>query len=178
MRALWKSLVAGILTIMTLTIAPVLAFAHTALEESNPVDGAVVSVMPSSIALIFSEDLMNLGEEGINRLSLTNPESQEVTLDAVVVDGPKLLANVNLGTEDFVPGRYVISYRVVSADGHPVKGEISFQLTSQAVNSESASPRSSAEEEPSAKGVNFIIIFTLIISILVIGALLIVRKKK
>ena len=179
-----KLFATSLLTLFLVAITPALSFAHAELEKSNPVDGAALGKMPQAISLTFGEELLSLGEEGINTLTLKDPNNAEVTLDSIVVKGSNLSAGIPAGTEAFPSGKYLIQYRVVSTDGHPVKGEIAFELTGGEVGvTTSSSPQiapdhGSESSASNGSGINFALIFPILVIILVIGALLIVRKKK
>lgn len=101
------------------------AFAHATLESSNPVEGSTVEVMPSQISLTFNEELMNLDGEQVNTIALLDGNSEDISLSEITVENATIAAKVNVST--FVlPGDYRIKYRVVSADGHPIEGEVVF----------------------------------------------------
>lgn len=95
------------------------AFAHAALISASPSDGAVVASAPAQIALTFSEPVSPLV------LRLVLPDGTAHPLDryalkdqTLVIDAPK-----DLGT-----GTHVLSWRVVSEDGHPVGGSVIFSI--------------------------------------------------
>ena len=47
-------------------------------------------------------------------------------------------------------GSYTISYRVVSADGHPVSGELTFEVTTGSAGAASGSAAGSSDASPAA----------------------------
>jgi len=112
-------MLAWLLLLVTLSFASVDAHAHAILLASAPPDGAVIAAAPPSLQLRFNEavtvtTLRLVDHEGQNRLEPWQPVSGQ-TID---VDTPARLDN----------GRYLLSYRVVSADGHPIGGTIAFQI--------------------------------------------------
>lgn len=99
------------------------ALLHASLLSSDPRDGAVLSASPPRIRLVFSEPL--------------EPSMSALTWAAAPPSAPALAAGVDphdvhalLATPAALPpGRYVVGWRVVSADGHRVDGRISFRVT-------------------------------------------------
>ena len=98
------------------------ALLHASLLSSEPRDGAVLQVPPARIRLVFSEPL--------------EPSMSALSWAAAPPSAPALVAGVDphdvhalLGTPGALPpGRYVVGWRVVSADGHRVDGRISFSI--------------------------------------------------
>ena len=106
----------GALTIalsVGLSAAP--ASAHATLLASDPPDGARLDESPAQVQLTFSEPVsVRLG--GVRIL---DTDGQRVDDGAATVDG----AVVTVPVQDDLPdGTYVIAYRIVSEDGHPVRG--------------------------------------------------------
>jgi hypothetical protein len=117
-RALAVVLAAGLA--LLLGAAP--AFAHAALEGSEPADGAGLATGPSRVTLHFSDSM----QQGFNTVTVIGPDHlayQEGEVTAA--DDSVSVAVKPLGPA----GRYEIGYRVVSDDGHPVSGSVSFTLT-------------------------------------------------
>lgn len=103
--------------------------AHTALVSSTPVDNSIIKEFPSKISLKFNEPLLTLGGQKSNYFELISPSGESLQLDEFMIDESRISAEVQ-GAID-LPGRYEISYRVVSSDGHVVKGAIRFQFISK-----------------------------------------------
>jgi len=99
------------------------AYAHDVLTGSTPADGASVAVGPSEVTLTFNAPV----QFGANRLTVTGPDGQQwQTTDNATVDGDSVSTTVApLGPA----GEYTVGYRIISADGHPVSGEVTFTLT-------------------------------------------------
>lgn len=106
---------------VVLGIAPP-ASAHATLVGTDPVDGSVLVASPGSVTFTFDEPV-SLPEGGVQAFdSAGDPvPATATTLDAVLsVDVPDVLAD----------GSYVVVWRVVSADGHPVAGSLTFSVGS------------------------------------------------
>ena len=168
------------------------ASAHAELESSNPAEGSIIEIMPTQITLTFGEKLLTLGEESVNTLKLSSTSGVEVKLSPVTVNGEVLSATVDSTSNAFTPGKYQISYRVVSTDGHPIKGEISFEFAPQElVPAQTESPKAIAGgqgEEEEFEGelelenglfdFNPLFILLVIFIGLIITALVVKRKRR
>jgi methionine-rich copper-binding protein CopC len=107
------------------------AFAHTDLIEAVPADGSELEVAPSSVIFTFNEELL----EATVRVSITDESGAVVAKDVAESAGSVVTVP---WPADLPVGAYSVSYRVVSGDGHPVTGEISFSYGSNDAASESA----------------------------------------
>jgi methionine-rich copper-binding protein CopC len=95
------------------------AQAHSGLDSSSPADGSIITEAPASIVLTFSEELL----PGADSVSLNAADGTNVVSANVQPDG----SSVELPwPADLPAGDYQAAFRVVSADGHPVTGAISF----------------------------------------------------
>ncbi|WP_052401519.1 CopD family protein [Muricoccus aerilatus] len=101
-----------------LTMAVPEALAHAALVESSPADGEVLPAGPTFLSLLFDEPVTPLA------LRLLGPAG-EVPLRPAPGPAGTLRAALPAGLAE---GTYIASYRVVSADGHPVGGALAFGL--------------------------------------------------
>ncbi|MDP3899126.1 MAG: copper resistance protein CopC, partial [Mesorhizobium sp.] len=107
---------------MALSILPMLAvsvFAHASLVTASPADGAVVAEAPARFALSFSEPVSPLV------LTLIAPDGTRATLDEVTLRDATLDIAAPAGLRE---GTHVLSWRVVSTDGHPVGGSVVFSV--------------------------------------------------
>ena len=156
-----KFLALAVLALLGVT-AP--AYAHTTLFTSEPSADSIVTIFPNEISLTFNEPLLTLEGGKGNALSLSAPNGSEIALEKPTIEGGKVSALIpQIPTE---PGRYRISYRVVSGDGHPVAGEISFAFQSDSViapaPSTSATPTSSEKLKENGETGKALVIFALL----------------
>ncbi|WP_233578399.1 MULTISPECIES: copper resistance CopC family protein [unclassified Micromonospora] len=110
------------------------AAAHNSLTGSNPRDGARVATAPTRIELRF--------------LAKPNPATTKITItgpDNVVAGGLPAFAGsrVRVPFKPGAAGLYIVGYQLASNDGHPVKGEVRFTLTTGTAADPSASPSAS-----------------------------------
>lgn len=133
------------------------ASAHAKLESSSPVDGSTLTATPPEIMLRFNEPI----KDGLNEVTVTSG-STDVTDGEVQVEGEAVYQPVKHTME---PGEYTVKYKVVSADGHPVSGSLSFTYDppegdtgaggepsekSSSAKSATESPSTSESSEPSS----------------------------
>lgn len=121
-----KKSITSLLTIAIIAVGTSTASAHTVLIASNPAKGSVIKVLPATITLKFADPLLTLGKRAINRVVVTNPNSQVVTTGKDLVKGAVLTDPVNVTHP--VAGIYKVSYRVSAQDGHIVTGSFTFKL--------------------------------------------------
>lgn len=103
--------------------AVVLLPAHAAMIGSTPSDGDTVTEQPGTFSVVMNEEILALeGADSANRLQLTDAEGLFYGDGCVAVDGDTISLEAELGDA----GDYTLAYQVVSADGHPVDGTVSF----------------------------------------------------
>lgn len=98
---------------------PRAAFAHAVLVEAEPADGAVLETPPSRLRLRFNEPV------AITSLRIVDGAGTSLPL-APPDAGPSDL--VELPLPPLAEGRHAVSWRMVSADGHPVAGSAVFSV--------------------------------------------------
>ena len=76
------------------------------------------------VVLTFDQPVQD--GEGLNSVALTGPDGKEWQAGPATVDSNVVAMPIReLGPK----GVYTIGYRIVSADGHPVSGKLTFTLT-------------------------------------------------
>lgn len=96
------------------------ASAHATLVGSDPKDGASLGSEPSTVTITFNEDVSSPAQ-----LQVTAPDGTTLTDGEPSIDGTKVRQSVGASGQ---AGTYTLAYRVVSADGHPVSGELTYQV--------------------------------------------------
>ncbi len=110
---------AGCCVVLIAAGAP--ALAHDELVGSTPADGAVLTEGPTEVVLTFSEDVQDLGTAVLVR----EESGRDAAGGGLAIEGPVVTQKVDATAA----GIYTTSYRVVSADGHPVSGELTFTVS-------------------------------------------------
>ncbi|QGN49702.1 copper resistance protein CopC [Micromonospora sp. WMMD558] len=96
------------------------AHAHATLLGTDPADGAVLPSTPATVTLTFNEPVQ-VRAGAVRLLDATGAEQPAAvrTVDTrVVLDVPPGLSD----------GSYVVTWRVISADSHPVAGGFTFAI--------------------------------------------------
>jgi copper transport protein len=94
------------------------ALAHATLVSAEPADGSVLAQPPKTIQLRFSEGVTPTLVGLIDAAGKTRDVTARAVDQTVVVTLP----------DDLPDGTQVVSYRVVSQDGHPVAGSLMFSI--------------------------------------------------
>lgn len=123
LRTLAVLLLGGLLTLTGAQAAS----AHAELLSTTPENGAVLDEAPAEAVLTFNESVQLID----GSIRLFPGDEDPLTLDAHVSNTSVIAAL----PADLADGAYALSYRVVSADGHPISGAITFTIgdTPQAV---------------------------------------------
>lgn len=96
------------------------AAAHAELLDTVPVRGEVLTSAPEQVELRFNENVTTVR----GAFQLFAPDSAALALDATASDG---VVTVELPAQ-LADGTHSVAYRVVSADGHPVGGVLTFHI--------------------------------------------------
>ncbi|MDI1460595.1 copper resistance protein CopC [Catellatospora sp. KI3] len=111
------------------------AYAHAALLRTNPPAGSVVPQGPAEVQLTFSEPITPVTD----KIRIIGPDGKRADQGTPTVNGNVL----RIGMRDkALPGTYLVSYRVISADSHPVPGGFTFS-----VGAPSATPTAEVADE-------------------------------
>ncbi|MCV7155619.1 copper resistance protein CopC [Mycobacterium pyrenivorans] len=100
------------------------AAAHTSLVGSDPAKDASVTSPLAAVVLNFSEEI----NPAFADVAVTSADGRNWVSGSASVEGPRL--TVAVGPDRLTTGLYTVSYRVVSADGHPVSGAYTFTIAS------------------------------------------------
>jgi copper resistance protein C len=102
---------------------PAVALAHAILVKSVPAQRAALVEPPPRVELWFNERL----EPAYSKASVTNEAGAQVDLRDVAVstEDPRRLS---LSLPPLEPGRYTVSFRVLSVDGHVVESRLTFTV--------------------------------------------------
>ena len=95
------------------------AFAHTALTEAMPGDGAMIKQGPAHINLTFNGPvkLVKLELMGVGHEMPTNFESNSEAKNAFIIETPGMH-----------PGVFTVNWAVIGEDGHTVADSYSFTV--------------------------------------------------
>ncbi|WP_246088427.1 copper resistance CopC/CopD family protein [Phreatobacter stygius] len=108
-----------LLAFMLVLFVPSAAFAHASLVKAEPADGAMLAVTPPTVVLRFNEAVAPAVIQLIDAEGKSRPDITVTADDDTIRVG--LPATLPHGTQ-------VLSYRIISADGHPVSGAVQFSI--------------------------------------------------
>jgi methionine-rich copper-binding protein CopC len=171
-----RALLLLVLSIPLITTSALPAQAHTSLELSTPSDNQSIEFMPSELSVTFNEDLIEIEGEVVNTLELQSADGTNYVLSSATIAGPTV--SVIAADGEYPAGDYLLKFRVVSADGHPVTGEIRFSTQSlTTIGSAPAEPVTTVyvaeTEESSSRNIIYIVA-----GILVVLAIALVMKRR
>ncbi len=104
---------------MALLACATVANAHAHLRSSIPADASTVSASPPSLVLNFSESAL------LTAAAIQGAGGAARKLEPLPT---KAAAQLSLPLPALAPGTYVVSWRMLSADGHIVPGSIHFTV--------------------------------------------------
>ncbi|GAA3067078.1 copper resistance CopC family protein [Streptosporangium carneum] len=124
------------------------AQAHNVLIGSDPAEGASLAEGPRTITLTFDQTV----RQGFAQISVTGPDGTRWEDGKTTVDGAKVSVAVRpLGPA----GQYVAGYRIMSSDGHPVAGKVTFTLTAAGTGAAAQpAPAATAPATPQTPGLS------------------------
>ena len=109
-----------------------IASAHASLESTTPADGQSVPTPPQTVSATFSESVT----ADVGGLTVRNTDGDVVDQGNSSTSGTTLSVTLQ---PDLADGTYIATYRVLSADGHPVSGSWLFGIGSAPVDPSAAS---------------------------------------
>ncbi|KQV64927.1 hypothetical protein ASC64_14520 [Nocardioides sp. Root122] len=116
-------LVAAALVALALVVgfgAP--ASAHAELISSDPAEGAVVDAAPETVTLTFNEPVRLTSQQ----IAVYDAQGDEVPSTAGA-SGTEVTVEL-ADAADLADGSYVVSWNVLSGDGHPISGALTFSV--------------------------------------------------
>jgi copper transport protein len=116
----------ALVAIVAAALAPASAFAHATLVSTTPADTSVVKTAPRTVGLKWSE-AVDLGEHAVKLLDARGKELKTAPARHGPGGATTAVLELPAGLKN---GTYVISWRVVSSDSHPVTGAFSFSIGS------------------------------------------------
>lgn len=134
-----------------LGVLPRAAMAHLGLSSSAPADGARVAAAPRSLRLEFTEGV----KPTMARVQLLGPGGRVVRLSSLRQPADSLQVIVADVPDELAAGEYVIEWRVVGTDGHPVSGTIRFVVVGGAGTNDSARAPAHHDEATMPTGSGF-----------------------
>jgi copper resistance protein C len=133
------SLFAFLASLLALTASP--AAAHARLTGSTPAAGSVVDEVPNSVTLEFNEPV----EAEFGQLQVSGPDGARLDETPPTAEGTTVTSEIGTATS---AGMHTIAFRVISADGHPVEGELTYEVSEAAAAAAQQDAAPAEEPEP------------------------------
>src|ERR1700709_1073614 len=112
-------LIAGLATLLSVLCFATGVSAHASLVAMDPGDGSVVALAPKTVQLRFNEPVTPAA------VGLIDAEGRVRDDAGLRTEGDSLFVTL---PDNLPRGTQLISYRVISQDGHPVAGSVVFSI--------------------------------------------------
>jgi copper transport protein len=109
---------AGLAALLSALCIASAAWAHATLLSSEPADGSVLTLPPKMVQLHFNESIAPAVIGLIDAAGMARDVATRAVGQSVLIVLP----------DDLPQGTQIVSYRVVSQDGHPVAGSMVFSI--------------------------------------------------
>ncbi|HEX6870020.1 MAG TPA: copper resistance protein CopC, partial [Micromonosporaceae bacterium] len=117
----WLVVLGSLLGLIAVLLAATPASAHAVLVRTNPTQGSVVDQPPAQVVLTFSESVRAVP----GKVRVIAPDGSRADSDAASTSGNQLIIGMR---PDGGPGTYLVTFRVLSADSHPVAGTFTYSV--------------------------------------------------
>ncbi|GAB2606124.1 copper resistance protein C [Paractinoplanes abujensis] len=123
------------------------AFAHAVLSAASPQQGSVVPAAPERVVLRFSENVQVVP----GRSQVIGPDGKRISEGDPEITAEGLVIKVRPAERPL--GTYLVSYRIISADSHPVSGAYTFSVGAPSENAPTAPVEEVAQSVQTATAV-------------------------
>lgn len=149
-KALTRALLLACVVAIAMTVPAAPAAAHAVLRETSPARGVTVKSEPKLVFFTFSESV----EGSFGAVRVFDGSGKRVdTGDVLRPQGQK---SVGIGLDKDLPrGSYTATYRVISADGHPVSGGFVFSIGAPSSTGKTVAELTAANETGAATDIGF-----------------------
>jgi copper transport protein len=104
---------------------PSTALAHSSVESTSPEAGSVVTKSPRQVSITFDQGVtvpnggVRVLNERAERIGTEKPRTNA---------SPNQINTISVAVPILADGAYVVSWRAVSEDGHPIRGAFTFRV--------------------------------------------------
>ena len=151
MRRALRAALAGAATAALVLAVAAPASAHNYVTSSTPAEGETLTELPEAWRVVTNDTLLYVGNDAVFGLWVRDADGLYYGDGCVDVSGPEMTAVPVIGAA----GEYSLVYALISADGHPLSGEIPFTWAPADATAEPATGttdpvRCGTEAEPGA----------------------------
>ena len=104
------------------------AFAHTGLESSSPQNGETISEEIQQITLTFETKI-----EQTSTIQLKGADGKEIPVKDITINDKQMVGNLEAPLNH---GDYQVLWNIIGADGHPIEGTFTFNVSVNKPNTE------------------------------------------
>jgi methionine-rich copper-binding protein CopC len=181
MRRILSVALVGVAAAALVLAAAAPAAAHNYVVGSTPAEGEVLTALPEAWEVITNETML-YADDAVFGLWARDADGLFYGDGCVEVSGSRMSAAPVIGA----PGEYTLVYALISADGHPLTGEIPFEWTGEAeaatgsaepVRCGAAAPEPAEPGAASSDGIWIVAAVAAVVAA-VIAAVLLTRRPK
>jgi methionine-rich copper-binding protein CopC len=125
LRTVARKLLLFTIFLSILNTGTYVASAHAEITKTSPAKNANLAEPPKSVWIEFGESLLTLDTKVVNMITVTNSQGKRVDKSPTIISGARATTKISGVLKK---GKYLVTYRVVSEDGHPVKGSYYFSV--------------------------------------------------
>lgn len=138
-RRLTLAPLASAVTVAILAFSPAPASAHSEPVSSDPADGATLTADPALITLTLNQDIV----ANFAQVTFTTPDGT-IHPPTPHVRGRTVTTTTSASHDGALAGQHRLAYRVVSDDGHPISGDLTYIVTRTTTSIATRAPASGA----------------------------------
>ena len=102
------------------------AVGHAELVKSFPVANSTLTKAPKYVQLEFGEAIISLKSKNANSIVVLDSKAKKIKTSKIVIK--KAIASVEF-IRTLKPGKYLVKYRIASADGHILSAQYKFSIS-------------------------------------------------
>lgn len=130
-----RALVLALLTALAILVPTAPASAHAVLKRTAPGAGAILDTAPATVTMTFTESVDLLP----GKVTVIAPDGADARRAEPSTREGGAVVRIPL-RDGLGRGTYVVSYRVVSADGHPISGGFVFSVGAPSARTDRSGP--------------------------------------
>ena len=127
-----------IIAVFTLVVFPIMVFAHSPLQKTNPTNGAVLETPPTEYKMLFKSpaklikfEIFQKGQNDDKQSSLLNSLFKNSDRKLIEINYKPLLVlseSHSIKLPSINVGFYEVHWRAMGQDGHVLKGNLTFEV--------------------------------------------------
>jgi len=125
LRTVARKLLLFTIFLSILNTGTYVASAHAEIAKTSPTKNAILAQSPKSVWIEFGESLLTLDTKVVNTITVTSSKGKRVDKSPTIISGARATTKISGVLKK---GKYLVTYRVVSEDGHPVKASYYFSV--------------------------------------------------